>query len=74
MIVSASEDKNIYLLKYVDQEYVALAACKLDNGFPVSVNFCEDSTKVLIVTNQRKMLVMDPNNFEIYFKPEDLSC
>jgi hypothetical protein len=73
MIAAASVDKNIYLLKFHDGEYIALAACKLENGFPLSLNFSEDSTRIVISTNQRKLLVLDPTNFMLMYKPEDLS-
>ncbi len=42
---------------------MALAACRLENGFPVAVNFSEDSTKIVICTNQRKLLLLDPSNY-----------
>jgi WD40 repeat protein len=73
LIAAASIDKNIYLLKYSEGEYHALAACKLENGFPVSLNFSEDSQRIVITTNQRKLLVLDPQNFMLMYKPEDLS-
>ena len=61
------------MLKYYEWDYTALAACKLENGFPVSLNFSEDSSKIVISTNQRKLLVLDPKNFELLYKPEDIS-
>lgn len=73
LIAAASLDKYIYLLKYYEGDYTALAACKLENGFPVSLNFSEDSSKIVINTNQRKLLVLDPKNFELLYKPEDIS-
>jgi hypothetical protein len=73
LIAAASLDKNIYLLKYHEGEYQALAACKLENGFPVALNFSEDSQRIVISTNQRKLLVLDPTNFMLMYKPEDLS-
>ena len=73
LIAAASLDKNIYLLKYSEGEYQALAACKLENGFPVSLNFSEDSQRIVISTNQRKLLVLDPTNFLLMYKPDDLS-
>ena len=73
MIAAASLDKSIYLMKYADGDYVALAACKLDNGFPVSLNFSEDSSKIVINTNQRKLLIFDPVSFLLQYKPEDIS-
>ena len=51
LIAAASLDKNVYLMKYHENNYVALAACKIDNGFPVSLNFSEDSSKIVINTN-----------------------
>jgi WD40 repeat protein len=55
LIAAASIDKNIYLLKYSEGggggEYNALAACRLENGFPVSLNFSEDSQRIVICTN-----------------------
>ena len=57
MIAAASLDKNIYLLKYTDGDYQALAACEIQNGYPISVNFSEDSSKIVINTNQRKLII-----------------
>ena len=73
LIAAASLDKNVYLMKYHENNYTALAACKIDNGFPVSLNFSEDSSKIVINTNQRKLLVLDPSSFMLQYKPEDLS-
>jgi len=63
LIAVASADKNVYLLQYQDNDYHALVACRLENGFPVALNFCEDSSKIVICTNQRKLLLLDPANF-----------
>jgi len=63
LIAVASSDKNVYLLTYKDNDYVALAACRLENGFPISLNFSEDSAKIVICTNQRKLLLLDPASF-----------
>lgn len=63
LLASASSDKHIYLFQYSDGDYVKLAACKLENGFPVSVNFSEDSKKIVVCTNQRKLLLLDPTTF-----------
>lgn len=52
---------------------MALAACKLENGYPVSLNFSEDSSKIVINTNLRKLLILDPKNFMLMYKPDDLS-
>ena len=73
VIAVASTDKNVYLLQYQDSDYIALAACRLENGFPVSLNFSEDSTKVVICTNQRKLLLLDPATFQLLFKVEDVA-
>jgi len=73
LIAVASGDKHIYLFQYSDGDYVKLAACRLENGFPVAVNFSEDSKKVVICTNQRKLLLLDPTTFQLMFRVEDLS-
>lgn len=73
MIAVASTDKNIYLLQFQDNDYVALAACRLENGFPVSINFSEDSSKIVICTNQRKLLLLDPATFQLLFKIEEVA-
>jgi hypothetical protein len=52
---------------------VKLAAVKLENGFPISVNFSYDSKKIVVCTNQRKLIMLDPSTFLLMFKPEDLS-
>ena len=70
----ASTDKNIYLLKYEENDYSALAACKLDSGFPIALNFSEDSSKIVICTNMRKLLVLDPTTFQLFFKVEEVAA
>ena len=69
----ASSDKHIYLFQFSDGDYVKLAACRLDNGFPVGLNFSEDSRRIVICTNQRKLLLLDPTTFQLMFRVEDLS-
>ena len=63
LIAVASSDKHVYLFQYNDQDFVKLAACRLENGYPVAVNFSEDSKKIVICTNQRKLLMLDPVSF-----------
>jgi WD40 repeat protein len=72
-VAVASSDKHIYLFQYQDGDYQKLAACRLENGFPVAVNFSEDSKKVVICTNQRKLLLLDPVTFQLMFRVEDLA-
>jgi len=60
LIAAASQDKYIYLFQLNEGEYVKLAGCRLENGVPISVNFSEDSKKIVIVTNERKLLLLDP--------------
>lgn len=50
-----------------------LAACRLENGFPVALNFSEDSQKIVICTNQRKLLLLDPATFQLLFKVEEVA-
>ena len=59
-IAVGSSDKHIYLFQFQDGDFVKLAACRLDNGFPVSLNYSEDSKRIVICTNQRKLLLLDP--------------
>lgn len=73
LMAAASLDKQIYLFKYNDSDYAKLAAVKLENGFPVALNFSYDSQKIVICTNQRKLILLDPVTFQLKFKPEDLS-
>lgn len=50
-----------------------MAASRLDNGFPVALSFSEDSKRLVICTNQRKLLLLDPATFQPMFRVEDLS-
>jgi WD40 repeat protein len=61
------------LFKYNDSDYAKLAAVKLENGFPIALNFSYDSQKIVVCTNQRKLILLDPVTFQLKFKPEDLS-
>jgi hypothetical protein len=63
MIAAASIDKNIYLMRYYNGDYQALSACLIANGFPVALNFSDDSTRIIVSTNQKKTLIFDPINF-----------
>jgi WD40 repeat protein len=72
ILAAASLDQHIYILRYSDGDYVPNSACALEQGFPVSINFSEDSSKLVINSNQRKLLVLDPNTLDLLFKKEDL--
>lgn len=73
MLAAASPDQNVYLMKYFDGEYTALAACKIANGFPVALNFSENSKRILIHTNLRKVLLLDPVDFELLYQVDDVA-
>jgi len=73
LLAAASLDKHIYILRYREGDYVPNSACKLENGFPVSINFSQDSNKIVINSNLRKLLVLDPVSLDLMYKPEDLS-
>ena len=73
LVAVASSDKHIYLFQYQDNDYQKLAACRLENGFPIALNFSEDSKKVVICTNQRKLLLLDPQSYQLMFRVEDLA-
>ena len=55
-------------------EYVRMASCRLENGAPVSINFSEDSKKIVICTNQRKLLILDPEKFNLMFKVAEIEA
>jgi hypothetical protein len=38
-------------MNFHDGDYHASKACQLENGFPVAINFSEDSKKLVISTN-----------------------
>ena len=63
LIAVGSSDKHLYLFQFNDGDFVKLAACRLDTGFPVALNFSEDSKRIVICTNQRKLLLLDPVTF-----------
>ena len=46
----------------------------MENGYPVSINFSEDSKMIVVTTNHRKLVVLDPYKFLFFYKPEDLSA
>ena len=74
LIAVASTDKNVYLLVFEENDYVALAACYLqtDKSFPVAVNFSADSSKVVICTNQRRLMMLDPYTQQFIYKFEEV--
>jgi WD40 repeat protein len=47
------------MLEWSETRFVPLLATKIDLGFPVSLTFSEDSTKILITTNKRALVVLD---------------
>jgi len=73
LIAVASTDKHIYVLRYEDNDYIASAACRMENGFPVGLDFSDDSTKVVVCTNQRKLLLMDSTNYTLLYQIEDVA-
>lgn len=75
LIAVASVDKHIYIFQFQDGDFVKLAACRLDKGFPVSLTFSEDSKRIVICTNGRKLCLLDPVTFTLMFRVEDIcSC
>jgi len=52
-------------MRYSEGDFVPNSACKLENGWPVSINFSEDSKKIVVQTNLRKLLVLDPVNLDL---------
>lgn len=50
-IAAACQDKQVYIMNFHDGDYHASKACQLENGFPVAINFSEDSKKLVISTN-----------------------
>ena len=73
LLTVASFDKCVYTLKFVDGEYVKSYQSKLDNGVPVSLNFSHDAKKIIICTNQRKLLLLDPVTQQLFYKSDDLA-
>ena len=73
LITVASFDKCVYTLKFIDGEYVKSYQSKLDNGVPVSLNFSQDAKKIIICTNQRKLLLLDPVTQQLFYKSDDLA-
>ena len=57
---------------------------RIENGFPISLTFSEDSTKILITTNKRQLLlcklfniiksftIVDPRSYELMSRIEDV--
>lgn len=62
----------MYLLEFKDNEYQPLVGIKIENGYPISLTFSEDSTKILITTNKRQLLLLDPRNYELMSRIEDV--
>jgi len=59
-------------MKHFEGEYTALAACKIQNGYPVALNFSENSRRILVHTNLRKILMLDPIDFILSYKVEEI--
>ena len=72
LLAAACSDKFIYLFQLNDNDFVKLQGCKLESGFPVSLNFSKDSKKILVTTNLRKMLLLDPGSYTILTRVEDI--
>ena len=73
LIAVGSADKCIYTLIFEDGEYVKNDMLKLENGVPCSINFSQDSKKIVICTSQRKLLLLDPATRQLFYKPDDLT-
>jgi len=52
---------------------VAFASVALDQGYPVSVNFSDDSLQIAVTTNLRTMLMLNSKNLSQSFKVEDVA-
>ena len=58
-------DQAIYLLTFQGDRYVPKTDIKIELGFAIALNFSEDSSKLLITTNKRALLILDPLSYRL---------
>jgi WD40 repeat protein len=62
MAVSAM-NSFVYLFQFHLRDYILFASCSLEEDFPISLNFSEDSSLISVFTNTRKVMLVSVANF-----------
>ena len=70
MLAAGSQDGNVYLWKYENREFTNYSTISINNGFPISIEFSEDNTKILVTTNYRKVLVLNIIELKMYYQAD----
>lgn len=66
MLVVCTQDKDLYLLSLNDNgEYVKMKSLKTQDGFPISVNFDGEYSRLLILTSNWKFTVVNLDKFTV---------
>lgn len=72
ILIVASEDKNLYIFKK-SANFEKIFMIPIENSVPISMTSSEDKSNILIVTDKRKLMMMNAETYELNFTFDDVS-
>lgn len=67
-----SEDNNIYIFKK-GSSYERVYVLAVEAGIPISINICKEKSHILLVTDKRKLMMMEGSTFDLSYTFEDVA-
>lgn len=71
LLIVASEDKNLYIFKK-SSNYEKIYLISINNGIPITLTPSKNKNSLLIVTDKRKILMMNSETFELNFTADQV--
>lgn len=71
LLVVASEDKNLYIFKK-SSNYEKIYLISINNGVPITLTPSKDKKYLLVVTDKRKILMMNSETYELNFTSDQV--
>lgn len=72
ILVVSSEDSNVYVFKK-NTNFQRIFIIPVEVGVPISLNSSKDNANVLIVTDKRKLLMMNGETYDLNSTFEDVA-
>ncbi|CAG9335031.1 unnamed protein product [Blepharisma stoltei] len=72
-LLASSLDSNVYVYKYLEGNYERIFIIAIDTGIPLTLDISKDGEHILIVTDKRKLMMMDGNNFDLNFTYQEVA-
>ena len=72
LLIVTSESSNIYIFKKSSM-YEKIYVLSVEAGVPISINLCKDKLHLLLVTEKRKLMMMDGLTYDLSYTFEDVA-